>query len=108
MKEREINCPKCGEKTPVTDMRYFKTVNNLMCKKCVDKINSKIPKKTEKEVKDLNAKTRYRCKKCKNVFSLKAKFNKQCPFCGHTEMTEQKWNSDLDALINDAVSNDYN
>jgi DNA-directed RNA polymerase subunit RPC12/RpoP len=108
MNEREITCPKCGKKNPSSDMRYFKTANNLMCKHCVAKINSRIPDKTKEEIKDLNAKTRYKCKKCKNIFSLKAKYSKQCPFCGGTEMTEQSWNSDLDSLIDDAVENDYN
>ena len=108
MKEREITCPKCNKKHPISDMRYFKTVNNLMCKDCLNKIQTTIPERTEEEVKDANLKTRYKCIKCEHIFTLKAKFNKQCPFCGSKDLVEKKWNSDLDNLINESSDNQYN
>lgn len=103
-----MTCPKCGQKKTVDKMRYFKTANNLMCVDCVKKIQSTIPEKTEEETKDLNTKTRYKCKKCNHIFTLKAKFNKQCPYCGGSNLSEQKWNSDLDNLINESSSSQYN
>ncbi len=108
MVDREITCPKCKEKYPASDMRYFKTAENLMCKHCVEKIKTQIPEKSNEEIKDANSKTRLKCNKCKHIFTLKAKFNKQCPFCGGHDMTEQTWNSDLDNLIDDSSNPNYN
>jgi DNA-directed RNA polymerase subunit RPC12/RpoP len=108
MTERLITCRRCGKKVPTDRMRYFKDAKNLICVDCIEKIKN--PKKdiVKPSEDKTEKKKRYKCNKCKHIFTLKPNFNKQCPYCGGTKVTLQEWNSDLDALIEESGKSIYN
>lgn len=52
-------------------------------------------------------KIRYKCQKCNHIVCIKEGFNKQCTFCGGTNLVSQEWNSDLDKLIEESSDKVY-
>lgn len=104
-------CRKCGKQHPVSKMRYFESVKNLLCLDCIDAIRNpkknKTPATSSPEKKPSPKKRRYKCQKCKHIILIKDGFRKQCGFCGGTDLVIQEWNSDLDNLINESTHKIY-
>ena len=110
MTDRVMHCRKCGKQYPVSKMRYFESVKNLLCLNCIEALRNPTKKRSIIPLKKdapSRQKKRYKCQKCHHIVLIKDGFQKQCGFCGSTNLVLQEWNSDLDSLINESSHKVY-
>ena len=105
--DHTITCKKCGEKHTPSKMRYLQDGKTLVCINCVRKMREAKEQKPAHVPPAQRKKTRFKCTKCKHIFSIKDGFPKQCPYCSSFSLVSQEWNSDLDNLIKDAGQKIY-
>ena len=100
-----LTCTKCGKRHPVSNMRYNKAMI-LICKECYEKQKHETTKPGKRMTKSIDYKN-YICAECRYKFKIRKDFPvKRCPFCGKSQIIENK-NISAEDLLLDADNPKY-
>ncbi len=93
-----LTCTRCSKKSSVKDMKYNKA-GVLVCAECNEKQKDEPIKTTTKSYRQADYKN-YICAECRYKFKLRNDFPvRRCPFCGKSQIIEDKNISADDLLL---------
>ena len=93
-----LTCTRCGRRHPVSEMKYNKGMV-LVCNECYEKQKQEPVKPVKRSIKASDYKN-YICAECRYKFKLRKDFPvKRCPYCGKSQIIENKNISAEDLLL---------